>query len=143
MGRRSAASIRPLLGVLLLGVLAGLPSGSGHASDAAERPSPPEPPVRTFDADPQACRPEAIRAAYEAHLQPFADQSPAVLAQLKRVQDDLTLASLKRCVQKGLLTRPQASELFRGLGLTLPGTVIPVTSGPPPGAAQPAPSTAP
>jgi hypothetical protein len=99
--------------------------------------------VRTFDADPQACRPEAIRAAYEAHLQPFADQSPAVLAQLKRVQDDLTLASLKRCVQKGLLTRPQASELFRGLGLTLPGTVIPVTSGPPPGAAQPAPSTAP
>ena len=48
----------------------------------------------------------------------------------------MTLASLKRCVQKGLLTRPQASVLFRELGLTLPGTVSPVAgrAAPPPSA---------
>jgi hypothetical protein len=108
-------------------VLAGLPC-SGRTSEAAERPRAPEAPVQYFQSDPLACQPDAIRAAYKTHLQPFADQSPAVLAQLRRVQDDMTLASLKRCVQKGLLTRPQASVLFRSLGLTLPGTVIPVAA---------------
>jgi len=137
MGRPSTGRLQPLLGVLLASVLAGLLPCSGRASDAAERPRPPQAPVQYFQSDPLACQPDAIRAAYKAHLQPFADQSPAVLAQLRRVQDDMTLASLKRCVQKGLLTRPQASVLFRELGLTLPGTVIPVT------APQPSPATAP
>ncbi len=139
----TASPSRPLLGVLLGGLLAGMLPGSVLASEAAERPSPPQAPVRYFDSDPQACKPDAIRAAYKAHLQPFADQGPAVLAKLRRVQDDMTLASLKRCVQKGLLTRPQASVLFRELGLTLPGTVIPVGSGPTPDAAQPPTSAAP
>lgn len=143
MGRTAAGPIHRLVGALLGAVLAGLLPGSGQASDAAERPRPPQAPVQYFQSDPVACQPEAIRAAYKAHLQPFADQSPAVLAKLRRVQDDMTLASLKRCVQKGLLTRPQASVLFRELGLTLPGTVIPVTSGPAPGPDQPAPATAP
>jgi hypothetical protein len=137
MGRPSTGRVQPLLGALLASVLAGLLPCSGRASDAAERPRAPQAPVQYFQSDPLACQPDAIRAAYKAHLQPFADQSPAVLAQLRRVQDDMTLASLKRCVQKGLLTRPQASVLFRELGLTLPGTVIPVT------APQPSPATAP
>ncbi|MEA5390520.1 hypothetical protein VB738_04505 [Cyanobium gracile UHCC 0139] len=143
MGNTLAGPIQSLLGALLGTLLAGLLPCSGRASDAAERPRAPQAPVQYFQSDPLACQPDAIRAAYKAHLQPFADQSPAVLAKLRRVQDDMTLASLKRCVQKGLLTRPQASVLFRELGLTLPGTVIPVTSGPAPGAAQPAPSAAP
>ena len=143
MARTTASPSRPLLGALLGGCLAGLLPGSVLASEAAERPSPPQAPVRYFNSDPLACQPDAIRAAYKAHLQPFADQSPAVLAKLRRLQDDMTLASLKRCVQKGLLTRHQASVLFRELGLTLPGTVIPVTGAPAPGAAQPVPSPAP
>ncbi|AFY27691.1 hypothetical protein [Cyanobium gracile] len=145
MGSPCTGRVQPLLGALLGSVLAGLLPCSGRASDAAERPRAPQAPVQYFQSDPLACQPDAIRAAYKAHLQPFADQSPAVLAKLRRVQDDMTLASLKRCVQKGLLTRPQASVLFRELGLTLPGTVIPVTSAPAPGAAQPAsaPATAP
>ena len=143
MDRPSAGPIQPLLGALLGTVLAGLLPGAGRANEAAERPRPPQAPVQYFQSDPLACQPDAIRAAYKTHLQPFADQSPAVLAQLRRVQDDMTLASLKRCVQKGLLTRPQASVLFRELGLTLPGTVIPVTSGPAPQNAQPAPSASP
>lgn len=133
MPNRVAAALQPLL----LGLLLGLAPGAGRTSEAAERPRPPESPVQHFDSDPQACKPESIRASYKAHLQPYADQSPAVLAKLRRVQDDMTLASLKRCVQKGLLTRPQASVLFRELGLTLPGTVIPVA------APQPSPATAP
>lgn len=143
MGHPSAGPIQPLLGAILGMVLAGLLPCSGRTSEAAERPRAPEAPVQYFQSDPLACQPDAIRAAYKTHLQPFADQSPAVLAQLRRVQDDMTLASLKRCVQKGLLTRPQASVLFRELGLTLPGTVIPVTSSPTPATAQPAPSPAP
>jgi hypothetical protein len=76
-------------------------------------------------------------------LLPYADQSPQVLAKLRRVQDDITLASLKRCVQKGLLTRPQASVLFRELGLTLPGTEIPVAGGTAPASPQPTPQPSP
>jgi hypothetical protein len=133
MRNPAAAALQPLLWGLLLGLL----PGAGRTSEAAERPQPPEARVRYFESDPQACKPEAISASYKSHLQPYADQSPEVLAKLRRVQDDLTLASLKRCVQKGLLTRPQASVLFRSLGLTLPGTVIPVT------APQPSPATAP
>jgi hypothetical protein len=137
MPNRVAAAIQSLLHPLLCGVLLGLMPGAGRTSEAAERPRPPESPVQYFHSDPVACKPESIRASYKSQLLPYADQSPAVLAQLRRVQDDMTLASLKRCVQKGLLTRPQASVLFRELGLTLPGTVIPVA------APQPSPSTAP
>ena len=137
MPNRVAAAIQSLLHPLLCGVLLGLMPGAGRTSEAAERPRPPESPVQYFHSDHVACKPESIRASYKSQLLPYADQSPAVLAQLRRVQDDMTLASLKRCVQKGLLTRPQASVLFRELGLTLPGTVIPVA------APQPSPSTAP
>ena len=137
MPNRVAAAIQSLLHPLLCGVLLGLMPGAGRTSEAAERPRPPESPVQYFHSDPVACKPESIRSSYKSQLLPYADQSPAVLAQLRRVQDDMTLASLKRCVQKGMLTRPQASVLFRELGLTLPGTVIPVA------APQPSPSTAP
>lgn len=133
MRNPAAAALQPLLCWVLLGSL----PGAGRTSEAAERPRPPEAPVQYFDSDPQACKPESISSSYKSHLQPYADQSPEVLAKLRRVQDDMTLASLKRCVQKGLLTRPQASVLFRTLGLTLPGTVIPVA------APQPSPATAP
>jgi hypothetical protein len=133
MPNRATATLQPLLWALLLG----LAPGSGRTSEAAERPRPPEAPVQHFDSDPQACKPESISASYKSHLLPYADQSPEVLAKLRRVQDDMTLASLKRCVQKGLLTRPQASVLFRSLGLTLPGTVIPVVT------PQTSPATAP
>ncbi len=137
MPKRATVALRPLLRPLLCGVLLGLLPGAGRTSEAGERPRAPEAPVQYFDSDPQACKPESISASYKSHLLPYADQSPEVLAKLRRVQDDLTLASLKRCVQKGLLTRPQASVLFRSLGLTLPGTVIPVA------APQPSPKTAP
>jgi len=57
---------------------------AGQASEAAERPAPPQAPVQHFDSDPLACKPESIRASYKAHLLPYADQSPEVLAKLRR-----------------------------------------------------------
>jgi hypothetical protein len=123
MGHRIREAIPPILPGLLSALALVIAPGPGRAMEP-QRPAPPPAPIRYFDSDLQACRPEAIRDAYRAHLLPYADQPPAVLARLRRVQDDMTLASLKRCVQKGLLTRPEASELFRGLGLTLPGTPI-------------------
>ncbi|WP_216902902.1 hypothetical protein [Synechococcus sp. CCY 9618] len=124
--------------ILLPSVLGGL-CWSGAASPGwtvePERPQSPPPPTRYFDSDPLACKPEAIRSSYRAHLLPYADQSPVVLARLRRLQDDMTLASLKRCVQKGLLLRKEASTLFRELGLTLPGTPIPPAGAMPPGQA--------
>jgi hypothetical protein len=143
MPNRATATLQRLLRPLLCGVLLGLLPVAGRTSDAAERPRPPESPVRYFDSDPAACKPESIRASYKSHLLPYADQSPQVLAKLRRVQDDITLASLKRCVQKGLLTRPQASVLFRELGLTLPGTEIPVAGGTAPASPQPTPQPSP
>ncbi|KEF43452.1 MAG: hypothetical protein ER33_01530 [Cyanobium sp. CACIAM 14] len=132
---------RPLR--LLLGLASVLVPLSGRA-EPPDRPDPPAPRIRHFDSDPQACRPEAIGAAYRSGLLPYTDQPPAVLARLRRVQDDMTLASLRRCVQKGLLPRSEASRLFRELGLTLPGTEIPPIANPqaPPPAAT-APSTRP
>ena len=73
--------------------------------------------VERFNPDQQACLPKTIRTAYASHLQPWADQPPAVLEQLRRVQQEMTRASLQRCVSKGLLQPTEASELERELGL--------------------------
>lgn len=140
MGTRIPSAVPPILPVLLSGLsLVIAPAGGGAAEP--QRPAPPPARIQHFDSDPQACRPEALRAAYQAHLLPYADQPPEVLARLRRLQDDMTLASLKRCVQKGLLTRQEASELFRGLGLTLPGTPIEPRSPVQPSSSSPAESS--
>ncbi len=122
-----------LLPLLLGGLLWNQGTEAGWSMEP-ERPMPPPPaaPTQYFDSDPLTCKPDVIRSSYRAHLLPYADQSPAVLARLRRLQDDMTLASLKRCVQKGLLPRKEASKLFRELGLTLPGTPIPAATAKPP-----------
>jgi hypothetical protein len=140
MGKRAVPSISPWLPLLLLGLLGSLLPAAGQA-DQPERPQPPASPIQYFDSDPLACKPEVIRASYRARLLPYADQSPAVLARLRRLQDDMTLASMKRCVQKGLLPRQEASQLFRELELTLPDTPIPPANvQPAPPASTPAPT---
>ncbi len=45
------------------------------------------------------------------------DQSPAVLARLAQVQAERTLASLRRCVQRGLIPEAEAVDLAVELGL--------------------------
>jgi hypothetical protein len=105
--------------LVALGLTAVLLAGASQA-DEPDRPQPPPPRVQYFDSDPAACKPENISASFHAHLLPWADQGPEVMARLRQVQSEMTLASLRRCVLKGLLTRDQALALVKDLGLTLP-----------------------
>lgn len=68
-----------------------------------------------YDPDPLSCQPAAIREAFERHLEPFANQSPAVLARLRTVQVEMTASSLRRCVAKGLMQRDEANALYLDL----------------------------
>ena len=86
--------------------------------------------VERFDPDRQVCRPEAIEAAFKRHLQPWADQPPAVLDQLRRLQLDMTRATLQRCLSQGRLEPAEAMELERRLGLEPQGTSPRPAAGP-------------
>jgi hypothetical protein len=77
--------------------------------------------VERFNPDQQVCQPQAIKKAFATQLQPWADQPPAVLDQLRRVQLEMTGSTLQRCVSKGLLQPSEASQLERELGLGLQG----------------------
>lgn len=88
------------------------------ASAQPSRPDPPRSPVIHYQPDTQGCRPEAIEAGFRRQLQPFADQSEAVLAQLRALQAELTSGSIRRCREKGLLSAEDAAALQTRLGLT-------------------------
>lgn len=79
----------------------------------------PPPPTRVerFNPDEGVCDPRVIQAAFARHLEPWKDQPPAVLAQLRQVQGEMTRATLRRCVSKGLMAAPQAEALERQLGI--------------------------
>lgn len=94
----------------------------------SQPPPPASTPIR-YDPDASTCQPQLIRSGFERQLQPYADQSPAVLERLRQVQLEITAATLRRCQARGLLTRQQA----RRLEAELLG----------PGGAQPLPSTRP
>lgn len=68
-----------------------------------------------YDPDRTTCEPERIRSAFQQQLQPFADQSEAVLTRLRQVQLDMTRRTLKRCVERDLLTPQQAVQLDQAL----------------------------
>ena len=72
-------------------------------------PSHPLRPERT------TCDVERIRTALQRQLQLYADQSPAVLARLRELQLEITLRSLKRCVERQLLPPQQAGQLAKEL----------------------------
>ena len=105
----------PLLAVLLL---SGLSGGSLRAAPA--KPPPPQSPQEHRDADPVTCRSDSIRRNYQAQLIPWQDQPPAVLAQLRNLQAEMAIATLRRCVQRGLMPRQEALQLARELELVPP-----------------------
>jgi hypothetical protein len=90
------------------------------------QPAPPASKPTFYNPDPATCQPEAIRSGFARQLQPYADQSEAVLQRLRRVQAELTIASLKRCVAKGLLDEPTA----KALAAELVGTATPQAPAP-------------
>lgn len=112
-------------------LLHGVPASLALPSDGIDVPQPTR--VERFNPDQQVCQPQAIKTAFARHLQPWADQPPAVLEQLRRLQLEMTRATLQRCVSKGLLQPAEASQLERDLAL-------PAGSG---SASAPAPSAVP
>lgn len=80
-------------------------------SQAEVRPSPPASRPTLYDPDAVTCQPAVIRSGFERQLQPFADQSQAVLERLRQVQLEITSASLRRCVDRGLLSPEQARAM--------------------------------
>ncbi len=112
----------------------------------AQRPTPPQqqPPTRLYEPDQQVCNPERLLAGYRQGLSAYADQPPAVLAQLSGLQRQLTARSLKVCLEKGLLKADQAERLIETMGLALPALSplpenAPVLAAPKPAPLLPAP----
>lgn len=121
----------------LLAVLQTAPASLAVPASGIEVPQPTR--VERFNPDQEVCRSQAIRAGFARNLQPWADQPPAVLEQLRRMQLEMTRATLQRCVSKGLMLPAEASQLERELGLQAgPGGTTP----PPPPTAAPAASGA-
>ncbi|MEB3198972.1 MAG: hypothetical protein VKK62_00420 [Synechococcaceae cyanobacterium] len=88
------------------------------AMAAPYRPAPP--PSRPLQLDPDAmtCTPDVISGAFAQHLRPWADQPPAVLAQLRELQGGMTRATIQRCLSQGRLSPDQAAALEKELGLS-------------------------
>jgi hypothetical protein len=97
---------------LLLLALTGAP-----AYAEPQRPEPPRSVPQTYPVNPEACKPDRIRSGWQRQLQPWADQSEAVQAKLRSVQVELTTATLRRCVEQGLLSPEAARQLAAELGL--------------------------
>lgn len=98
--------------------LAAIPAATAQP----QRPALPQPRTVLYQPDEQGCRPELLEAGYRRQLLPFADQSEAVIAQLRQLQDELTTNSIRRCQEKGLLSAEEAGALSRRLGLPQPST---------------------
>ncbi len=111
--RRLPNLVIALVGCLICPVLGpfGLRAAIGQGRQPAIPPSRPA----LYDPDRTTCEPERIRQAFQQQLQPFADQSDAVINQLRQVQLDMTRSTLRRCVARELLSRQQADQLFQEL----------------------------
>ncbi|WP_411867955.1 hypothetical protein [Vulcanococcus limneticus] len=117
------------LGQALVLVLAG-PFGAASAKtppdpEADRRPAPPASRVERFDPDASTCQPENLLRGYRNQLTQFADQPPAAQAQLRRLQRDLAVGSINRCIQRGLLSKQQARTLAASMGIDRDGTAKP------------------
>ncbi|MEB3355087.1 MAG: hypothetical protein VKM34_12790 [Cyanobacteriota bacterium] len=104
---------------------------------ATARPVPISPPSQpqVFDPDPQTCQTETMRSAFARQLAPYADQGEQVLRQLRAVQAEITLASLRSCVRRGLMAEEEAVRLGREFGIITPapqtrGSSRPATNSP-------------
>ncbi len=116
------------IAALGLGAALALTGGGGAAGakpppdpEADRRPAPPASRVERFDPDASTCRPEALLRGHRQQLALFADQPPAVVAQLQRLQRDLAVGSLNRCIQRGLLSKGQARQLAAAMGIDREG----------------------
>lgn len=122
---------------VLIRLVAALLLALPMALAASARPVPKSPPSQpqVFDPDPQTCQTETMRSAFARQLAPYADQGEQVLRQLRAVQAEITLASLRSCVRRGLMAEEEAVRLGRELGIIAPapqtrGSSRPATNSP-------------
>ena len=115
-----ACSWLPLL------VLTSIGLGCGHqAAQARNQPPRPASQPTIYDPAPATCQADNIRQGFARQLEPYADQPEAVLQHLRKVQLQLTVASLRRCVARGLMDEATARALAAELlGDQVPGTSI-------------------
>ena len=103
--------VRALLTALSLGLASSLLA----PARGRDLPAPPASRPTVYDPDLLTCQPATIRTGFARQLQPYADQSEAVLQSLRQVQADLTRATLRRCVSRGLMDEPTALALSSDL----------------------------
>lgn len=122
---------------VLIRLVAALLSAAPMALAASARPVPKSPAShpQVFDPDPQTCQAETMRSAFARQLAPYADQGEQVLRQLRAVQAEITLASLRSCVRRGLMAEEEAVRLGRDFGIIAPtaqtrGSSRPTTNSP-------------
>lgn len=126
LGARPATVLtNAALALVLVGPLGAALAKPPPDPEADRRPDPPASRVERFDPDVSTCRPENLLRGYRNQLALFADQPPAAQAQLKRLQRDLAVSSLNRCIQRGLLSKQQARTLAASMGIDRDGPAQP------------------
>jgi len=113
VGRIAGAS--PVLAIALATGLSW--PGADVARANSKMPPLPASPVQTFQPDLATCQPEHLLRGYRQQLAAYADQPPAVVDRLKLLQRDMAVASINRCISKGLLSKQQASQLAASMGI--------------------------
>ena len=127
----------PLWAVSLALTLLTAASATPLAAQGRRTPAPPPSTPTIYDPDPLSCQAAGIREAFERHLEPFADQSPAVIARLRTLQGEMTASSLRRCVAKGLMQRDEANALYLDLMAPAASSAQPAPAQPGSGSTRP------
>jgi hypothetical protein len=120
--------MRPSASLLLLLALGGALT-AGRATAAPSRPVPPPPRKEVYDPDRATCQSDHLVSSFRQQMLPWADQPERVQERLRALQAEMLRASLRRCVERGLLSPGQASAVERQLALPAAG---------PPSSASPA-----
>jgi hypothetical protein len=70
-----------------------------------------------YDPDRSTCQSDHLVNSFRQQLQPWADQPERVPQRLRALQAEMLRSSLRRCVERGLLSPSQASAVERQLEL--------------------------
>ncbi len=113
--------MHPAASLLLVLALGGA-LAAGRATAAPSRPVPPPPRKEVYDPDRSTCQSDHLVSSFRQQLLPWADQPERVQERLRALQAEMLRASLRRCVERGLLSPSQASAVERQLALPASGT---------------------
>jgi hypothetical protein len=108
--------MRPTARLLLLLALGGA-LAAGRAGAGPSRPEPQPPRKEVYDPDRSTCQSDHLVNSFRQQLQPWADQPERVQQRLRALQAEMLRSSLRRCVERGLLSPSQASAVERQLEL--------------------------